>query len=81
MKVLLVEPPVSPFDVPTGNAMLPPAHHLERLAGTILQNHDVEIIDMRIDKTEKDLTERIKTMCQGLTSVLSLYQTDRQLYV
>jgi len=59
MKVLLVEPPVSPFDVPTGNAMLPPAHHLERLAGTILQNHDVEIIDMRIDRTEKDLTERI----------------------
>ncbi len=61
MRVLLVEPPVSPFDVPTGNAMLPPAHHLERLAGTILQNHDVEIIDMRIDKTEKDLAERINS--------------------
>jgi len=32
-------------------------HHLERLSGIILQNHDVEIIDMRIDKAEKDLTD------------------------
>ena len=61
MRVLLVEPPISPFDIQTGNAMLPPAHHMGGLASTILVNHDVEIIDMRIDKAEKDLTERIKS--------------------
>jgi radical SAM superfamily enzyme YgiQ (UPF0313 family) len=72
MKVLLVEPPISPFDVPTGNAMLPPAHHLERLAGTILNNHDVEIIDMRIDETEKDLTERINSLKPDIVGTSSV---------
>ena len=32
-------------------------HHLERLPGKILQNFDVEIVDRRFDKTEKDLTD------------------------
>ena len=49
MKVLLVEPPVSPFDVPTGVFGLPPPYHLEVLAGKLVANHDVHILDMRID--------------------------------
>ena len=33
MKVLLIEPPVSPFDVPTKIFAMPPPYHLEVLAG------------------------------------------------
>ena len=50
MKVLLVEPPVSPFDVPTKLLALPPPYHLEVLAGRLVGNHDVHILDMRIDE-------------------------------
>ncbi len=50
MKVLLVEPPVSPFDVPTKVVAMPPAYHLEVLAGRLVANHDVHILDMRIDE-------------------------------
>jgi methyltransferase len=77
MKILLIEPPISPFDVPTGNAMLPPAHHLERLAGTILHNHDVEIIDMRIDDTEKDLIERINSFKPDVVGSSSVAANSR----
>jgi radical SAM superfamily enzyme YgiQ (UPF0313 family) len=50
MKVLLVEPPVSPFDVPTKVFAMPPPYHLEVLAGGLVRNHDVHILDMRIDE-------------------------------
>jgi radical SAM superfamily enzyme YgiQ (UPF0313 family) len=50
MKVLLIEPPVSPFDVPTKIFEMPPPYHLEVLAGRLVGNHDVHILDMRIDE-------------------------------
>jgi hopanoid C-3 methylase len=50
MKVLLLEPPVSPFDVPTKVFAMPPPYHLEVLAGRLVGNHDVHILDMRIDE-------------------------------
>jgi radical SAM superfamily enzyme YgiQ (UPF0313 family) len=50
MKVLLIEPPVSPFDVPTKVFAMPPPYHLEVLAGRLVGNHDVHILDMRIDE-------------------------------
>jgi radical SAM superfamily enzyme YgiQ (UPF0313 family) len=50
MKVLLIEPPVSPFDVPTKIFAMPPPYHLEVLAGKLIGNHDVHILDMRIDE-------------------------------
>ena len=50
MKVLLIEPPVSPFDVPTKVFAMPPPYHLEVLAGKLIANHDVHILDMRIDE-------------------------------
>jgi len=50
MKVLLIEPPVSPFDVPTKVFAMPPPYHLEVLAGPLIDNHDVHILDMRIDE-------------------------------
>ena len=50
MKVLLIEPPVSPFDVPTKVFAMPPPYHLEVLAGRLIGTHDVHILDMRIDE-------------------------------
>lgn len=50
MKVLLIEPPVSPFDVPTKVFAMPPPYHLEALAGHLINNQDVHILDMRIDE-------------------------------
>ena len=50
MKILLIEPPVSPFDVPTKIFEMPPPYHLEVLAGMLIGNHDVDILDMRIDQ-------------------------------
>lgn len=50
MKVLLVEPPLSPFDVPSKIFAMPPPYHLEVLAGRLVGNHDVHILDMRIDE-------------------------------
>jgi radical SAM superfamily enzyme YgiQ (UPF0313 family) len=49
MRVLLVEPPVSPYDVPTTILTMPPPHHLEILAGALISHHDVRIVDLRID--------------------------------
>jgi hopanoid C-3 methylase len=49
MKVLLIEPPVSRFDITTKLFLLPPPYHLEVLAGSITGDHDVHILDMRID--------------------------------
>jgi radical SAM superfamily enzyme YgiQ (UPF0313 family) len=50
MKVLLIEPPLSPFDITTKIFFMPPPYHLEILAGKLVSNHDVHILDMRIDE-------------------------------
>jgi radical SAM superfamily enzyme YgiQ (UPF0313 family) len=50
MKVLLIEPPVSPFDVITKTVALAPPYHLEMLAGRLIASHDAHILDMRIDE-------------------------------
>jgi radical SAM superfamily enzyme YgiQ (UPF0313 family) len=58
MKVLLIEPPVSPFDVPTKIFEMTPPYHLEVLAGMLIANHDVHILDMRIDEDlDNEVTE------------------------
>ncbi len=62
MKVLLIEPPVSFFDVPTKIFEMPPPYHLEVLAGRLIGNHDVRILDMRID--------------EDLDSELSIFKPD-----
>jgi radical SAM superfamily enzyme YgiQ (UPF0313 family) len=50
MKVLLIEPPLSPFDITTQIFSVPPPYHLEVLAGRLIGHHDVHILDMRIDR-------------------------------
>ncbi|HUT92115.1 MAG TPA: radical SAM protein [Thermoguttaceae bacterium] len=49
MRILLIEPPVGRFDIATAVFALPPPHHLERLAGALTGDHDVRILDMRIE--------------------------------
>jgi radical SAM superfamily enzyme YgiQ (UPF0313 family) len=49
VRILLVEPQISPFDVPTGTFGLPPPYHLERIAGAVVDQHEVRILDMRIE--------------------------------
>ena len=41
---------MSPFDVPTKIFEMTPPYHLEVLAGRLVGNHDVHILDMRIDE-------------------------------
>jgi radical SAM superfamily enzyme YgiQ (UPF0313 family) len=69
MKILLVEPPVSPFDVPTKVLALPPPHHLERLAGAVLTNHDVWILDMRVDNDLHPVLDRFQPDLIGCSCV------------
>ncbi len=48
MKILLVEPPISPFDVPTGLIGLPEPLALELIAAAVKPHHNVELLDMRL---------------------------------
>jgi len=50
MRILLVEPPISPFDVPTGLFGLAEPLALELIAAEVELHHDVEILDMRLGR-------------------------------
>jgi len=50
MRILLAEPPISPFDVPTGLLGLPEPLALELIAAEVEPHHDVEILDMRLGR-------------------------------
>ncbi len=69
MKVLLIEPPVSSFGVPTKLFFMPPPYHLEVLAGTLVKNHDVHILDMRIDEDLDTELGRFKPDVVGCSCV------------
>lgn len=68
-KILLVEPPVGPFDVMTGTFGLPPPHHLERLAGALVDAHEVRILDMRIETDFKSEFKSFRPDVVGVTCV------------
>jgi radical SAM superfamily enzyme YgiQ (UPF0313 family) len=69
MKVLLIEPPVGPFDIPTKVFSMPPPYHLEVLAGGLVSNHDVHILDMRIDEDLDTELSRFKPDVVGCSCV------------
>jgi len=69
MKVLLIEPPVSPFDVPTKVFAMPPPYHLEVLAGRLVGDHDVSILDMRIDEDLNAALSRFRPDIVGCSCV------------
>ena len=57
MRILLVEPPVSPFDIATGLGALPEPLALETVAAMVCPNHDVNILDLRIDSDLQKVLE------------------------
>jgi radical SAM superfamily enzyme YgiQ (UPF0313 family) len=69
MKVLLIEPPLSLFDVPTKGIAMPPPYHLEVLAGRLVSHHDVHILDMRIDENLDTELSRFKPEVVGCSCV------------
>ena len=69
MKVLLVEPPLSPFDITTKIFFMPPPYHLEVLAGRLVSNHDVHILDMRVDQDLDTELNRFKPDIVGCSCV------------
>ena len=69
MRVLLVEPPLSPFDITTKIFFMPPPYHLEVLAGRLVGNHDVHILDMRIDEDLDNELFRFKPDLVGCSCV------------
>jgi radical SAM superfamily enzyme YgiQ (UPF0313 family) len=68
MRIILVEPPVSPYDVPTGLAALPEPLSLEILAAAVPE-HEIKIVDMRIDDRFVDELETFKPDLVGVTAV------------
>ena len=68
MKITLIEPSISPFDVPTGLAALPEPLSLEILAATV-PDHEVRILDLRIDISLTDDLEIFQPDIVGVTAV------------
>jgi len=69
MKVLLIEPPISSFDVATKIFEMPPPYHLEVVAGRLIPNHDVHILDMRIEKDLEGELSKFKPDVVGCSCV------------
>jgi len=79
MKVLLVEPPLSPFDITTKIFFMPPPYHLELLAGRLIDNHDVHILDMRIDEGLDTEIHRFRPDIVGCSCVAANSHLVRQI--
>jgi radical SAM superfamily enzyme YgiQ (UPF0313 family) len=79
VKILLVEPPVSPFDVPTNVFALTPPHHLERLAGALVSAHDVRIFDMRLEKNFSAVLESFRPQLVGCSCVAANSHLAKQI--
>ena len=79
MRILLIEPPVGPFDIITAIFALPPPHHLERLAGALVSDHDVRILDRRIEGAEalKRELEQFRPQMVGCSCVAANYNLAR----
>lgn len=80
MKVLLVEPPISPYDIITGVAGLPEPLALETIAAPLLANHEVHILDLRIepDALDRYLAE-IQPQVVGVGSVTANLHLAKQI--
>lgn len=80
MRVLLVEPPMSPFDVPQGLFGLPEPLPLEILAAGLLPHHDVQILDLRVGEGLEECLERFDPQVVGVGAVTSnLHSAERVL--
>jgi len=77
MRILLVEPPVRASDIATAVFALPPPHHLERLGGALVADHDVRIFDMRIESDLAAQLESFEPDMVGCSCVAANYDLAR----
>jgi radical SAM superfamily enzyme YgiQ (UPF0313 family) len=70
VKILLVEPPPNRYDIVSGVMGLAEPLALECVASTLF-NHDVRILDMRIDRSLQRELERFKPDVVGTTSYVT----------
>ncbi len=68
MKILLIEPAKSPLSIGGEDVFLYESLALEYVAAGVAQDHDVRILDMRLDKDLKGTLEIFKPDVVGITS-------------
>ncbi|NTV93487.1 MAG: radical SAM protein [Chlorobiaceae bacterium] len=78
MRVLLVEPPISPFDIPTGIAVLPEPLALETVAAKICEHHEVRLLDMRLEQNLDEILGEFKPHVVGTGSVTANLYLGKQ---
>ena len=78
MRVLLVEPPISPYDIPTGIAVLPEPLALETVAAKICEHHEVRLLDMRLEQNLDEILAEFKPHVVGTGSVTANLYLGKQ---
>ena len=81
MKILLIEPPKSPATIGGEDVFLFEPLALEYVAAGIMSNHDVRILDMRIDKKLHAMLEDFVPDIVGFTAYTVHVNTVRRLAV
>jgi len=80
MKVLLVEPPKAPLAIGGEDVHLFEPLALEYLAAAVAPNHDVEVLDMRIDADLDGVLERFEPDLVGITAYTVHVNVVRRLF-
>jgi hopanoid C-3 methylase len=78
MRVLLVEPPISPYDIPTGIAVLPEPLALETVAAKICEHHEVLLFDMRLERNLDEILGEFNPHVVGTGSVTANLYLGKQ---
>ncbi len=79
MKILLIEPPKSPVTIGGEEVFLFEPLALEYVAAGVAANHDVRILDMRLDKGLAGILEEFRPDIVGLTAYTVHVNTVRRL--
>ncbi len=80
MKILLIEPAKASKTIGGEDVFLYEPLSLEYLAAGVMGNHDVEILDMRLEKNLQDIIERLNPNIVGITSYTVHVNTVRKLF-
>ena len=78
MRVLLIEPPISPYDIPTGIAVLPEPLALETVAAKLCEHHEVRLLDMRLEQNLDQILGEFKPHVVGTGSVTANLYLGKQ---
>ena len=79
MKILLIEPPKSPLSIGGEDLFLYESLALEYVAAGVSQEHEVRILDMRLDKGLQNALEFFKPDIVGITSYTVHVNTVRKI--